>query len=50
MSAQEDAYVKLLEQITKGAEATNNSANLLRLAEAYAYVIAPAQSHGGRGE
>lgn len=41
-----DARDALLESI-KTAAATSNAADLRRLAEAWAWLISPAESHGG---
>lgn len=38
---------KLLDQILASAEKTTQATNLLRLAEAYAWIVNPNQSHGG---
>lgn len=42
-----EAHAELLKKIVAMAQTTTNSTVLLKLAEAYAWVTFPNQSHGG---
>jgi hypothetical protein len=44
---EEQARAALITAIAAQAAAAPNATTLLRLAEAYAWVVAPAQPHGG---
>ena len=46
----EEARDALLAAITKQVAVAPNATTLLRLAEAYAWTVAPEQAHGGAGE
>jgi hypothetical protein len=46
----DEAGIALLRKIQGAAEATDRPEALLRLAEAYAWVVAPRQPHGGQVE
>lgn len=49
MADQHEVADKLLDAIARAAETTNDATRLLKLAEAYAWVVSPSQSHGGSG-
>jgi hypothetical protein len=46
-ATENNVKAKLLAQIAASLENEQNSASLLRLAEAYAWTVRPGHSHGG---
>ncbi len=50
MAERGEVASKLLDQILESAEGEENGAELLRLAEAYAWVVNPEQPHGSTGK
>jgi hypothetical protein len=50
MATKDEVRETLLDQINDTAKETNHPTMLLKLAEAYAWVVVPNNSHGGGGE